>query len=114
MIWYSHLFKNFPVGCDTHSSSAGKESAYNAGDHSSIPGSGRSPGEGISYPPTPICLGFPGGSDGREPTCNAGGLGWEDPLERKQLPNPVFWPGEFHGQRSLKGCSPWGCRVGHG
>ena len=31
-------------------SSAGKESACNAGDPSSIPGSGRSPGEGIDYP----------------------------------------------------------------
>ena len=31
-------------------SSAGKESAYNAGDSGSIPGSGRSIGEGISYP----------------------------------------------------------------
>ena len=30
-------------------SSAGKESALNAGDHSSIPGSGRSPGEGKGY-----------------------------------------------------------------
>jgi len=24
-------------------------------------------------------------------------LGWEDPLEHKALPTPVFWPGEFHG-----------------
>ena len=31
-------------------SSAGKESACNAGDPGSIPGSGRSPGEGIGYP----------------------------------------------------------------
>ena len=31
-------------------SSAGKESACNAGDPSSVPGSGRSPGEGNSYP----------------------------------------------------------------
>ena len=31
-------------------SSAGKESAYNAGGLGSIPGSGRSPGEGIGYP----------------------------------------------------------------
>ena len=31
-------------------SSAGKESACHAGDPSSIPGSGRSSGEGISYP----------------------------------------------------------------
>jgi len=30
-------------------SSAGKESTCNAGDPSSIPGSGRSPGEGIGY-----------------------------------------------------------------
>ena len=31
-------------------SSVGKESACNAGDPGSIPGSGRSPGEGIDYP----------------------------------------------------------------
>ena len=31
-------------------SSVGKESAYNAGDPSSMPGSGRSAGEGIGYP----------------------------------------------------------------
>ena len=31
-------------------SSAGKESACNAGDPGSIPGSGRSPGEGKGYP----------------------------------------------------------------
>ena len=31
-------------------SSAGEESACNVGDPSSIPGLGRSPGEGIGYP----------------------------------------------------------------
>ena len=31
-------------------SSVGKESAHNAGDPGSIPGSGRSTGEGIGYP----------------------------------------------------------------
>ena len=30
--------------------SAGKESTFNAGDPSSIPGFGGSPGEGIGYP----------------------------------------------------------------
>ena len=35
-------------------------------------------------------------------------LGWEDPLEREGQPTPVFLPGEFHGQRSLAGYSPWG------
>ena len=38
------LYQGFP------GSSAGKESACNAGDPGSIPGSGRSPGEGIGYP----------------------------------------------------------------
>ena len=28
-------------------------------------------------------------------------LGGEDPLEKEQLPTPVFLPGEFHSQRSL-------------
>ena len=28
-------------------------------------------------------------------------------------PIPVFLPGEFHGQRSLVGYSPWAHRVGH-
>ena len=32
------------------------------------------------------------------------------PWRREQLPTPVFWPGEFHGQRSLAGYSPWGHR----
>ena len=36
-------------------------------------------------------------------------LGWEDPDWRREWqPTPVFLPGEFHGQRSLVGYSPWG------
>ena len=36
------------------------------------------------------------------------------PWRRERLPTPVFLPGEFHGQRRLAGCSPWGCiRLGH-
>ena len=31
-------------------------------------------------------------------------LGWE------WQPTPVFLPGESHGQRSLGGYSPWGCK----
>ena len=37
-------------------SSVGQESACNAGDPSLIPGSGRSPGEGIGYPLQYSCL----------------------------------------------------------
>ena len=34
-------------------------------------------------------------------------LGWEDPPEKSTL---VSLPGKSHGQRSLAGCSPWGCK----
>ena len=29
-------------------------------------------------------------------------------MARELERTPVFWPGEFHGQRSLAGYSPWG------
>ena len=29
---------------------------------------------------------------------------------RKWQPTPVFLPGKLHGQRSLEGYSPWGCK----
>ena len=35
------------------------------------------------------------------------------PWRRRWHPTPVFLPGKFHGQRSLAGYSPWGCRVRH-
>ena len=35
-------------------------------------------------------------------------LDQEYPLEWEWQPTPVFLPGEFHGQRSLVGYSPWG------
>ena len=37
-------------------------------------------------------------------------LSWEDPLEKEMANNPVFLPGEFHGWRSLVGCSPKGLK----
>ena len=52
--------------------SIGKESACNAGDPGSIPGSERSPEKGIRYG---YILGFPGSSAGKESTCNAGDPG---------------------------------------
>ena len=44
---------------------------------------------------------------------NAGDVGFilglrRSPGEGNGNPTPVFLPGEFHGQRSLVGCSPWG------
>ena len=32
------------------------------------------------------------------------------PWRKAWQPTPVFLPGEFHGQRSLAGYSPWGCK----
>ena len=32
------------------------------------------------------------------------------PGERKGKPLQDFLPGKFHGQRSLEGNSPWGCK----
>ena len=63
--------------------------------------------------PTQVFLGFPGGSDGKEFSRNAGDLGlipglgrspgggYENPFQYSWLENP-------HGQRSLAGYSPWG------
>ena len=62
--------------------------------------------------PTPVFLGFPGGSDGKETACNAGDLGsvprlgrspgggHGNPLQYSCLENP-------QGQMSLVGYSPW-------
>ena len=127
------------LGCPC--GSAGKESACNVGDLGSIPGLGRSPGEGKCYPlqyfglqnsiicgwrtgllvfslaaqpleaivvpyqvtlsclislkparerlPTPVFLGFPGGSDGKESACNVGNPG--------SVPGLGRFPGEGNG-----------------
>ena len=63
-----------------------------------------------------VLMGFPGGSDGKQFAYNAGDLGWIPGLgrclgEENWLPTPVFLPGEFLGQRSLVGYSPWVCKA---
>ena len=60
--------------------------------------------------------GFPGGSDGKEASCNAGSNPWvrKIPWRRAWQPTLVSLTGEFHRQRSLAGYSPQGHkRVGH-
>ena len=57
--------------------------------------------------PTPVCLGLPGGSVGKESACNVGdlvpSLGWEDPLEKRMAaPSSVLawripWTVQSHG-----------------
>ena len=41
-------------------------------------------------------------------------LSWEDLQKRKWQPTPVFFPGDFHGQRNLAGYSPWGHKESDG
>ena len=99
------LWKGFLCG------SASKESVCNAGDQGSIPGLGRSAGEGIGHPfqyswaslwvswlRIRLQCGRPGFS------LWVGKMPWR----RERLPTPVFWPGELHGL-----CNPWSHRVGH-
>ena len=70
----------------------------------SIPGSGRSRGEGIGYP-----LQYSWASPVAELVKNppamweiwVWSLGWEDSLEKGKATYPVFWPGEFHGLQSM-------------
>ena len=62
--------------------SGGKESTCNKGDLGSIPGLGRSPGEGNSHP-LQYSL-------------------------KKEMPTPVLLPEKFHGQRNLVGYSSRG------
>ena len=84
------------------SSSAGEESACDAGDPGSIPGSGKSPEEGIGYP-----LQYSWTSLVAQLVKNLPGVQgtWvgKIPWRKERLPTPVFWSGEFHGLYS-----PWG------
>ena len=65
-------------------SSAGQESAGNAGDPSSIPGSGSSPREGIGYPLSYSWTSLAAQTVKNPPAMQetwVQSLGWEDPLE---------------------------------
>ena len=62
--------------------------------------------------------GFPGDTSGEEPACQSGkrkkhGLDpsiGKIPWRRAWQPTHVFLPGESHGQRSLAGYNPRGCK----
>ena len=58
-------------------------------------------------------MGFPGDSEDKEnlpPMQEPGFNPWVRKIawRREWLPTPVSFPGEFHGQKSLAGHSPWG------
>ena len=68
-----------------------------------------------------MCLGFPGGTRGKEPTCQrrrqkrqafdpwVGKIPWS----RKGKATQVFLPGKSHGQRNLAGYSVWSGETKH-
>ena len=73
------------------SSSVGKESACNAVDPGSIPGTGRSAGEGIGYPlqyswASPVAQLIKDPPTRQETWVQF--LGWEDPLEKEMATHP--------------------------
>ena len=62
-------------------------------------------------------LGFPGGAVAKTPPAmqemqetRVRSLGWEDPLEEGMSTSLVFLHGKSHGQRSMAGYNPWGCK----
>ena len=89
-------------------SSVGKESTCNAGNPNSIPGLGRSAGEGLGHPLRYSWASLVTLLVKNLPACERPGFdSWfgKIPWRRKRLPTPVFWPGEFHGLYS-----PWGLK----
>ena len=84
IFWYLLVGPGIYIGFP--GSPAGKEPTCNAGDPSSIPGSGRSPGEGIGYPlqyswaslVAQMVKNLPAM---RETSVQS--LDWEDPLEKE-------------------------------
>ena len=80
---------------------AGKESTCNAGDPSSIPGSGRSPGEGIGYPLQYSWTSLLAQRGKNLPSMRenwAQSLGWEDPLEEDMATHSsiLAWRSPMH------------------
>ena len=58
-------------------------------------------------------MGFRGGSDGKESSCNArdpGSVPGSGRAPGEENGFPLQYSGEFHGQGSLVGYSPWGRR----
>ena len=75
--------------------SAGKESTCNAGDPSSIPGSGRSAGEGIGYPLQYSWASLVAQLVKNPPAMQemwVQSLGWEDTLEKGQATHSSILP----------------------
>jgi len=89
--WHSYLL-----------GSVGKESVCNAGDPGLIPGLGRSPGEGIGYPPQYSWASLVAQLVKNLPAMRetwVQSLGWEDPLEKEMATHSsiLAWRITVHG-----------------
>ena len=119
--WSSRLFSIPKLACPAHTNTGACIAPSYLLDHTAARGLGAPKTGWVRWLGSAVMLGnrlysfwgFPGGSDGKEPTCNAGdqssipglgrspGGGHGNPLQYSCLENP-------HGQRSLVGPSPWG------
>ena len=63
-------------------------------------------------PPTPVLLGFPGGSADKESACSAGDLGSIPGLGRSPGEGNGY-PLQYSDLENYLDCGPWGRRVGH-
>ena len=83
------------------------------GNLASFPGSKRSLGGGNDYPLQYSSASLVAQMVKSFPQCRRPGFDpWvgKNTWRREQIPTPLFLTGEFHGQRILMGCSPWGCK----
>ena len=107
IIWHNHLLNYRETSCPTSSKT-------------NLPTPDCGEGKHIIYCRAPSKeRGFPGDTSGKEPArkhrrskrCRLNPWVEKIPWKRVWRTTPVFLPGESHGQRSLVGYSPQGCRV---
>ena len=101
---------------------AGKESACNAGDPGSIPGSGRSPGEGIGYSFQYSWASLMAQTVTSTPALQetwVPSLGWEDPLEKGKAAHSsvlawrIPWTKEPVRLHTVHGIAESGTQLSH-
>ena len=102
---FNHMFS---VQSGFPDSSVGKEPAFKAGDPSSIPGLGRSAGEGIGYPLQYSWASLVAQLVKNLPAMQetwVRSLGCEDPPGEGK-----GYPLQYSGLENSMDCSPWGCK----
>ena len=114
-LWIDSFTRIYTHSWGFPGSSVGKESTCNVGDPVLIPGSGRSPGKGLGYLLQDSWASLVAQMVKNLPAMQEAwvrSLDWEDPLEEGMATHSsiLTWWIRSHGQRSLVGYSPWGCK----